>query len=223
LPIVVVLGIVAGVGVVAASTLLRPAAPSSGASSAPGTPPATLTPTLPPASPGDSAAPSTPSDSGAPSTPAPAGVALTMTGATASSVVGNRDLFQPTMAIDGVLTSCWQEGAPEEAGEWIEVTFEPALLDYVVVYAGYQLSRDAYLANLRPKDVTVSVNGGTPLAFVLNDTELPQRIDVGEVPGATTVRITIVSSYPSEATPYLGSPFDDLAISEIRAFGIPGG
>jgi hypothetical protein len=127
------------------------------------------------------------------------------------------------MAIDGDLTTCWQEGAPEETGEWIEVMLEPALLDYVVVYSGYQLSRDAYLANLRPKDVTVSVNGGTPLAFVLNDTELPQRVDIGEMPGATTVRITIVSSYPSEATPYPGSPFDDLAISEIRAFGRPGG
>jgi hypothetical protein len=146
-----------------------------------------------------------------------------MTGATASSVVGDRDLFQPGMAIDGDLTTCWQEGATDEAGEWIEVTFEPALLDYVAVYTGYQLSRDAYLANLRPKDVTVSVNGGTPLAFVLNDTELPQRVDVGEVSGATTVRITIVSTYDSQASAYPGSPFDDTAISEIRAFGTPGG
>jgi hypothetical protein len=213
LPVVVVLGILAGVAFVVASTFLPAPDPQSGASGAPATPPPTLTPTLPPASPGDSGA----------GTPATAGVALTMTGASASSVVGDREKFQPAEAIDGELTTCWQEGAEDETGEWIEVTFEPALLDYVAVYSGYQLSHDAYLGNLRPKDVTVSVNGGAPLAFVLGDTELPQRVDVGDVPGATTVRITIVSTYDSQASAYPGSPYDDAAISEIRVFGTPGG
>jgi hypothetical protein len=214
--VVVVLGILAGVGIVAASMLLRAPDLPSGASSAPGTPPATLTPTLPPASPGDSGAVAS-------GTPAPAGVALTMTGASASSVIGDREKFQPGMVIDGELTTCWQEGATDEAGEWIEVTLEPALLDYIVVYSGYQLSHDAYVANLRPKDVTVSVNGGTPQAFILGDTELPQRIDVEDVPGATTVRMTLVSTYDSQVSGYPGSPYDDTAISEIRAFGTPGG
>jgi hypothetical protein len=216
LPVVVVLGILAGVGFVAASTFLRAPDVPSGASSAPGTPPATLTPTLPPASPGESGAVAS-------GTTPPAGVALTMTGASASSVIGNREEFQPGKVVDGELTTCWQEGAEDEAGEWIEVTLEPSLLDYVVIYSGYQLSHDAFLANLRPKDVTVSVNGGTPQAFVLGDTELPQRVDIADVAGATTVRITIVSTYDAQASAYPGSPFDDLAISEIRAFGTPGG
>jgi Double zinc ribbon len=216
LPVVVVLGILAGVGFVAASTFLRTPDVPSGASSAPGTPPATLTPTLPPASPGESGAVAS-------GTPPPAGVALTMTGASASSVIGDREEFQPGKVIDGELTTCWQEGAQDEAGEWIEVTLEPSLLDYVVIYSGYQLSHDAFLANLRPKDVTVSVNGGTPQAFVLGDTELPQRVDFADVSGATTVRITLLSTYDSQASAYPGSPFDDTAISEIRAFGTPGG
>jgi hypothetical protein len=216
LPVVVVLGLLAGVGGVAAAALLRPPEVPSGASSEPGTPPATLTPTLPAASPVDSVA-----ATGSPVPPA--AVALTMTGATASSVVGNREMFAASMVIDGELTTCWQEGADEEAGEWIEVTFEASRLAYVVVYSGYQLSHDAYLANRRPKDVSVSVDGGPAQAFVLADTEVPQRIAVGDLPGATRVRITIVSTYDPEATAYPGSPFDDLAISEIRAFGVPGG
>ena len=216
LPVVIVLGVLAGIAVFAASMFLRTPDLPSAASLAPGTPPATLTPTLPPASPGDSGA------AASVSVP-PESVALTMTGASASSVVGNRPDFAPQMVIDGQLTTCWQEGAADETGEWIEVTFDPARLDYVVVYSGYQLSHDAWLANLRPKDVTVSVDGGPPQAFVLLDTEQPQRIDVDDVAGATTVRITLVSTYESQASAYPGSPFDDAAISEIRAFGAPGG
>jgi hypothetical protein len=146
-----------------------------------------------------------------------------MTGATASSVVGNREMFAPDKAVDGQLTTSWQEGADDEAGQWIEVTFETARLDYVVVYGGFQLSHDAYLANRRPKDVVVTVNGGAPLGFVLADVEQPQRLDVGDVPAASVVRIEIVTTYDPQATAYPGSPFDDMAISEIRAFGTPGG
>jgi len=220
LPVVVVLGLVVGVGAVAASVLLRQTDLPSAVSFEPATPPATLTPTLSPASPGESAAASG-GESAAPS--AATAVALMMTGATASSVVGDRPMFAPGMVVDGDLATSWQEGADDEAGQWIEVTFEPARLDYVVVYSGYQLSHDAFLANRRPKDVTVSVDGAAPQAFLLADTEQPQRIDVGDVPGASRVRITIVSTYDPQATDYPGSPFDDMAISEIRAFGVQGG
>jgi len=220
LPVVVALGVLAGVGAVTASVLLRQTDLPSAVPFEPATPPATLTPTLPPASPGESAAASG-GESAAPS--AATAVALTMTGATASSVVGDRPMFAPGMVVDGDLATSWQEGADEEAGQWIEVTFEPARLDYVVVYSGYQLGHDAFLANRRPKDVTVSVDGAAQQAFVLSDLEQPQRIDVGDVPGATRVRITIVSTYDPQATAYPGSPFDDMAISEVRAFGVPGG
>ncbi len=216
LPAILILGLLAGVGAVVATALLRPPEVPSGAVSGTPTPPATLTPTLSQESPAE----------GGPATGslAPtAAVALTMTGASASSVVGNREMFSAPMAVDGDLATCWQEGAAEEAGEWIEVTFEASSLEYVVVYSGYQLSHDAYLANRRPKDVLVSVDGGADQAFVLADTELPQRLDVDDVAAATRVRITIQSTYDPEATAYPGSPFDDMAISEIRAFGTPGG
>ena len=108
-------------------------------------------------------------------------------------------------------------------GQWVELSFARSRLDYLVIYSGYQLSHDSYLGNSRPENVLVSVNGGQPVAFVLADSELPQRLDIDDTPGATTVRIEIVSSFPAVKTAYPGSPFDDLSISEIRAFGVAGG
>jgi hypothetical protein len=202
--------VLVGIAIVVFGVVLRPSvAPVASAF-----PSATFTPTLAPTPPASgSVAPS-----GGPAS-LPPSVQLTLTGATASSVVGNREEFAAAMAIDGALDTCWQEGAEDEAGEWIEVTFAASRLDYVVVYSGYQLSHDAYLANLRPQNVVVSVNGGAPQGFQLSDSEQPQRLDLPDTDGATTVRIQIATTFPSEATAYPGSPYDDLAISEIRAFG----
>jgi hypothetical protein len=214
LPIVAGVGLLVGAGVVIYTLLLRPTPSSSLASAAPS---ATFTPTLPP-----SAGPASSGGSG-PSSGAPESVQLTTTGATASSVVGDKKEFSADKAIDGRLDTCWQEGAADELGQWIEVTLAPSRLDYVVVYSGYQLSHDTYLANRRPKDVAVSVNGGSKVAFTLADSEQPQRLDVDDVTGATTVRLEIVTTYDPQKTAYAGSPFDDLAISEIRVFGGAGG
>lgn len=214
LPIVAGIGLLAGVGFVLASIVMRPAPVPPGATTVPSV---TFTPTLPPSA-------AVPSTSGVASAQPPdESVPLTPTGATASSVVGNKEKFDAAKVIDGSLKTCWQEGSAEEKGEWIEVTFDSSRLDYVVIYSGYQLSNDAYRANRRPENILVSVNGGEPVAFVLADSEQPQRLDVDDTPGATKVRIEIVTTFDPEATAYPGSPFDDLAISEIRAFGQAGG
>ncbi len=202
LPIVLVIGLVAGVGLVVAGIVMRPAPVPPGATTAAS---ATFTPTLPP--------------SGATSPSANASVQLTPLDAKASSVVGNRAKFKADNVIDGDLETCWQEGAAEEKGQWIEVSFAPSTVDYVVIYSGYQLSGDTFHGNRRPENVLVTVNGGTPAAFILADSEQPQRLDLDDTPGATAVRIEIDSSFDAVKTQYKGSPFDDVAITEIRVFG----
>jgi hypothetical protein len=211
LPIVVVIGLLAGGAFVVAGIVMRPTPVPPGATTVPSV---TFTPTLPPSpgtSPGESVPPATESGQ------------LTLTGAKASSIVGNRAKFKADRVIDGNLQTAWQEGAKDTKGQWIEVSFSPSRLDYVVIYSGFQLNHDAYLGNARPENVLVSVNGGAPVAFVLADAEQPQRLDLDDTPGATTVRIEIVSSFDAVKTSYPGSPFDDLSISEIRAFGVAGG
>ena len=102
------------------------------------------------------------------------------------------------------------------------MTFEPATVDSIVIHAGYQLRREAYLANRRPREILVSIDGGAPARFELADVEAPQPLDLDGPAGSRRVRIEIVSTYDPQATTYPGSPFDDMAISEIVVLGFPG-
>ena len=218
LPIVIVAGLVIGAVVILVTVVLRPSAPPSVAA-----PSATFTPTLevPPSitAPPASAGPTIPVGSLAPG----AGVQLTLTGASASSVAADTPDMAASNVIDGRLDTRWQEAVGSAPGEWVEVTFATARLDYLVIYSGFQLSHDAFVATKRPQNVVVTVNGGSPVGYVLQDSELPQRIDIADTPAATVVRIQIASTYPAAASAYPGSPIDAATISELRAFGAAGG
>ncbi|HET9345864.1 MAG TPA: zinc ribbon domain-containing protein [Candidatus Limnocylindrales bacterium] len=223
LPFVVGAGLVAGIVAVVVLVVFRPAAPPSTA-----LPSSTLTPTLavppsvtvPPGSgPSSGAIPS----GVAPSVPAGGSAQLTLGAATASSVSADTPDVAAINVMDGRLDTRWQEAIGSAPGEWIEVSFGPSRLDYLVVYSGFQLSHDAFLATRRPQNVVVTVNGGAPAAYVLADSELPQRIDITDTPGASVARIQVLSTFPASATPYPGSPIEAATISEIRAFGVAGG
>ena len=213
--IMAVLGVIVGVAVVLGGNLLRGEGPQSGASPLP-------------SQQGSSAAPSgsgTPTESDAPSdapTEAPENEALVLTDATASSVVGNREKFQPDRAIDSDPETCWQEGAEDEAGEWIEVTFAPATVSVIELTNGYNASKALYRGNLRLREIEITIDGGVPFTTELEDTGKPQRVNVPNVEGATSVRITIVSTYPAKETAVQGTPFDDAALGEIVVLGVPG-
>ena len=207
------LGLIVGVGIVGASVLFRGSGPDSGASTGPGAPSGAVAS-------GGAAGPS-----GAPASGVTGGtpVELALTGATASSVVGNRAKFQPAKAIDGNPATSWQEGSAREKDEWIEVTFDAARADSLVIRNGYQASDALFKGNRRLKDVLVSVDGGSPIAVRLKDSQKPQTVDLGGVSGATSVRVTIVTTYAGQATSVSGTPFDDAAVSELSVMGVPGG
>ena len=230
--VMALLGIVAGALVVVASVMLKSPGPATGASEPPGI--AASAGPAASARPGTSAGASTgpaptdaPVTSEAPSAAAPTakvdGVALELTGAAASSVVGDLAKFQPDKAIDGDVSTCWQEGAKVEKGQWIEVSFAASRVDVLIINNGYGASTALYRGNLRPKKVQISIDGGTATVVTLKDTAKAQRISLGEHPGATRLRITIVSVYGSVKTSIAGTPFDDAAISEIGVIGLVGG
>jgi hypothetical protein len=207
-----VVGLLVGVAIVLAGLALRGPAPDSGAT-------------------GSGDVPSSGAASGAPETSGPTGsasapgtpVPLVLTKAKASSVVGDRAKYQPGMAIDGDPDTAWQEGAPQEKDQWIEVAFDPSRADTLVIRNGYQVSQATFRGNRRLKDVLVTVDGGKAIPVRLKDTTKPQEVDLGGVSGATKVRITIVSTYAGEATSVEGTPFDDAAVSELTVLGVPGG
>jgi hypothetical protein len=208
------LGILVGIAAVAASMLLGGKAPGSGATTVPGS--GAIVSGAPTT--GNGGASGEPS--GGPSASA-APVEIALKTAKASSVIGNRSKFSADKAIDGDPTTCWQEGKTTEKGQWIEVTFARTRVTSVTLYNGYELSDDAYFANLRLKDVEVSVNGGKAIPIRLKDAKGPQQFELGSIAGATRMRITIVSTYASKKTAFTNSPFDDAALGEIVVEGVP--
>ena len=218
--IAIIAGLLVGAIAVAAAVLFKPSPLPTDVG-----PSATLTPTLaiPPSI--------TPAPASAPAASAPAASAaapgesiqLTLTGATSSSVAADTPDVAPGNVIDGRLDTRWEEKVGAEPGEWVEITFGASRLDYLVIYNGFQLSHDSFVATKRPQNIVVTVNGGAPVGFMLADSETPQKLDVTDTPGATTVRIQIATTYPASASAYPGSPIDASAISEIRVFGSPGG
>lgn len=216
------LGVLVGVGVVVGGSLLKGQAPASEARTAPSASGGTSSSGAP-ASPGDASASGSAPGEGQPSASAgPAPVKLALTGATASSVVGDLEKFQPGMAIDGDPKTSWQEGAKVEKGQWIEVAFAPASVSRVVIRNGYGASTALYKGNRRLKDVLISIDGGPPKAIRLKDTSKAQTIALEGPAGATSLRITIVSTYAGTKTAVTGTPFDDAAVSEVQVLGVPG-
>jgi len=222
--VIAILGVLAGVGGVVGMNMLKGKGPASDATAVPSVPGASAGTTAAPsgAAPSGTTPSAGPETSATPAPPAPVSVALALSSAIASSVVGNLEKFQPGRAIDGDPATAWQEGATQEKGEWIEVGFAPATVTKVVIRNGYGASTALYRGNRRLKDVLISVGGAEPVAVRLKDSGKPQAIALAGAPGATTLRITIVSTYPGEKTSVSGTPFDDTAVSEIRVFGAVG-
>jgi hypothetical protein len=216
-----VLGVVVGVGAVVLSNVFKGDTPGTGATSAPSSP--GTADASPEASAEPSASEEAPTQAPeATPTPAPKARKLELLGASASSVVGDLDKFQPTRAIDGDPDTCWQEGNATEKGEWIEVVFAPSKVTAVILTNGYNASKGLYRGNRRLKDVEIRVGDAQPMTYRLKDNGDPQKIDVKNVSGAVAVRITIVSTYPAEETSVAGTPFDDAALGEIEVMGVPG-
>lgn len=220
--VVIVLGVLAGVAVVVGSNLLNGSGPASAISAAPslgGSPARTSSGAA--VSPGPSSSAVASAAASPSAAPALVGKPLKLTGAAASSIaLGDTARYGAQNAIDGSLKTSWQEGSPNETGEWIEVSFDPSTVTGVVIRNGFQASTALYKGNLRLKDVQISVDGGAPLAVRLKDTTSAQKINLAPVAGATRVRITIVSTYPSVKTSVNGTPFDDAAVSEIGVLGV---
>jgi ribosomal protein L40E len=220
LPLIIGAGLLVGIVIVLVTVVFKPALPPPVVA-----PSATLTPTLvvPPSVSLPPPASGTAASGAAPPSGAGQSIQLTLSGATASSVSADTPDVAAGNVIDGRLDTRWEEAVGSAPGEWVEVTFAASRLDYLVVYNGFQLSHDSFIATRRPENVVVTVNGGSPVGFTLADSETPQKLDIADATGATVVRIQIASTYPASASAYPGSPIDAATISEIRAFGAPGG
>ncbi len=148
-------------------------------------------------------------------------VTVPITDAKASSTLGDLAKYAAPRAIDGSLSTSWQEGKATEKGQYIELFVGgPADIESITIWAGAQAASANYFGNLRPHHILVRFDSGPDQPWELKDVFKSQKIGVsGKVD--SVVRITIVDTYASKKTALAGSPFDDCAISEVQLNGAP--
>ncbi len=157
-----------------------------------------------------------------PTIPPGPSVGVKITGAKASSQL--KAERAPKLVFDGSPATTWKSASGKFLGAWLEVRFAPAAITRIQLWTGWQKSEPLFFGNHRPQNVTVSFDGGDPVPLTLQDVMGAQRVDIPPELGivhATRLRITIADVYPARATTAKDSPTTEVAISEIRLFGIP--
>jgi hypothetical protein len=190
-------------------------------------------PSAEPSAPAETPAPETPAASEAPSVPpeptAPAAtippgpsVGIAITAAKASSqLAANR---APKYLHDGSPVTAWKSKTGKLDGSWVEVSFAATAVTKIQVWTGWQKDEPLFYGNHRPRNVTVAFDGGVPVPLELRDALGAQGVAIPPelgIVGATRLRITIIDTYPSRKTSAGGSPSKEVAISEIRVYGVP--
>ena len=194
-----------------------PGAEASAEPSAPAETPAAETPAA-------SETPSNPPEPTAPAATVPPGpsVGIAISAAKASSqLAANRG---PKLLYDGSPVTAWKSKTGTFDGSWVEVSFAATAVTKIQVWSGWQKDEPLFYGNHRPRNVTVSFDGGVPVPLELKDALGAQGVAIPPelgIVGATRLRITIIDTYPSRKTSAGGSPSKEVAISEIRVYGVP--
>ncbi len=197
--------------------------PSSAASSASPGAERSGEPTAAPETPAPGESPSIPPEPTAvPTIPPGPSVGVAIKGSKASSqLASNR---APKYAYDGSPVTAWLSKAGTPDGSWVEVSFAATAVTKIQLWTGWQKDEPTFYGNHRPRNVTVSFDGGLPVPLELKDALGAQGVAIPPelgVVGATRLRITIIDTYASRKTSAGGSPSKSVAISEIRIFGVP--
>ena len=136
------------------------------------------------------------------------------------AVVASSELegFHAEHLVDGDLESYWNDHALRGVGAELTFEFESpvdlAAVEIVNVHDESTLRR-----NYRIKAFEIHVGGDVlPIRGQLDDAPEPQRVELGWV-AASEVTLHVTSTYPAE--PFEGQvPFDELALAEVRFFGL---
>ncbi len=204
-------------------TTASPPSSSAVASAAPGAE-ASAGPTAAPGTAAPTEAPSSTSEPTPPAATVPPGpsVGIAITAAKASSQSSSKRA--PKFLYDGSPVTAWKSKTGQLDGSWVEVSFAPTAVTKIQVWNGWQAGDPYYYGNYRLRNVTVAFDGGQPVPLILEDTQGAQGVAIPPALGivaATRLRITIIDTYPARKTTASGSPLKEVAISEIRVFGVP--
>ena len=111
--------------------------------------------------------------------------------------------------------AAWVEGkAGDGIGEYVTLTLEkPAQVSQLGIQSGYTETEELYLANSRPSELGISINGNAPFRVHIPDECLETRHYWIDLPASDSpvksIKLEILAIYP-------GTTFQDTAISDIR-------
>ncbi len=141
------------------------------------------------------------------------GTPISATVSASSVLTDGGTTFSAERAIDGDISTCWQESAEGMGeGEWLMLEFAQATdVNAISLRPGAAKTGDTFMRNARPERVEFSFSDGSTLNFSFNDTNAWQSILLPETINTSFIKATILSTYP-------GTKYEDLGISEFQAF-----
>jgi hypothetical protein len=129
----------------------------------------------------------------------------------------------PKFAIDGDTTSAWLSATDSGADEWIELTIPATAITRLQFWAGWQATTPIYQGNRRPHNISVKFDDRAPIGLELKDVFGSQHVDLPQslnLVGVTRIRFTVIDWYAAKKTSASGTPSRQVAISELRVYGI---
>ena len=138
------------------------------------------------------------------------------TSVTASSQLS--DAFGPENLLDGDPETRWNDASLRGVGAWLEFTFATPVQ---ITEMEFQNVTDdtKFQQNYKIQGYTITVNDlNVPISGRLVNSNEPQRVRIASLE-TFTLRVDVSTTYPAEPVGD-SPPFDELALEDVRFFGV---
>ncbi len=128
------------------------------------------------------------------------------------------DRFGPENLIDGDPETRWNDDGLRGVGAWLEFTFATPVQITEIEFQNVT-DDEAFRRNYKIQGYTITVNDlNVPISGRLVNSNEPQRVRVASVE-TFTLRIEVTTTHLAEPVDN-NPPFDELALEEVRFFGV---
>jgi len=128
------------------------------------------------------------------------------------------DGFGPENLIDGDPETRWNDKSARGVGAWLEFTFATPVQITEMEFQNVE-DDEKFRQNYKIQGYTVTVNDlNVPISGRLVNSNVPQRVRIASLE-TFTLRVDVSTTYPAEPVGD-APPFDELALQDVRFFGV---
>ena len=128
------------------------------------------------------------------------------------------DGFGPENLIDGDPETRWNDKSARGVGAWLEFTFATPVQITEMEFQNVE-DDEKFRQNYKIQGYTVTVNDlNVPISGRLVNSNVPQRVRIASLE-TFTLRVDVSTTYPAEPVGD-NPPFDELALQDVRFFGV---